>query len=60
MGERPLSMREVPGLTSRPGFYTGLSVYFLLVIFCFISKQENIALSEVPLQFIVSFCFNYY
>ena len=28
-------------------------VYFLLVAFCFISKKEDIALSEVHLQFII-------
>ena len=37
MVERPLSMREVPGSTS--GFST--SILFTIVIFCFISKQEN-------------------
>ena len=43
MVERPLRMRDVPG--SIHGFSTGL--------FFVISKQENIALSEVHLQFII-------
>ena len=42
-------MREIPGST--PGFSTGL--FFISTAFCFISKKEDIALSEVHLQFII-------